>query len=130
MWPDLGHAAQIAVVAVPDPQSGEGDPAEVARNLAHTGLEIVRLHTSQALVATGGDTAMALLHVSGCHAVRMLGELMPGIPYAQVFIDGRLIRWVSKAGGFGGAGALRDAVRVLRADPRTRGLHPEFGEQA
>ncbi|MFN0041353.1 MAG: four-carbon acid sugar kinase family protein [Burkholderiales bacterium] len=114
-WPDLKNAPQIAVVVEPDPQHGEGDPAQVARDLAQAALTLVRRPATRALVATGGDTAMALLQASGCPAVQLLGELMPGIPCAQVFIEGRPIRWVSKAGGFGGADALRDVVRVLRS---------------
>ena len=126
-WPDLRNTSQIAVVAVLDPQQGEGDPAQVARNLAQAALVLVRRPATQALVATGGDTAMALLQASGCPAVQLLGELMPGIPCALVFIEGRPIRWVSKAGGFGGAGALRDAVRVLRAGSRSQAPLPVSG---
>lgn len=87
---------------------------EVAAHLARHALSAVRAMGVKAVVATGGDTAMALLSASGNPAVRVHGDLMPGIPYARILVDGTPIWLVTKAGGFGGKTALRDIARELR----------------
>jgi D-threonate/D-erythronate kinase len=87
---------------------------EVATRLAQHALSAVRAMGIKAVVATGGDTAMAILSASGNPALRVHGDLMPGIPYARILVDGTPVWLVTKAGGFGGKMALRDVARELR----------------
>jgi uncharacterized protein YgbK (DUF1537 family) len=105
----------VVLRSVPDPVAGEGDAAEVARRLAAGALELVRNNKAAAVVATGGDTAVALLAATGCPALQVLGDLMPGIPYARLQIDGRPVWLVTKAGGFGEPSTFVDIARRLRA---------------
>jgi uncharacterized protein YgbK (DUF1537 family) len=65
-------------------------------------------------VATGGDTAIAILAASGNPALQMLGDLMPGIPYARIRLDGAPLWLVTKAGGFGGRETFRELALKLR----------------
>lgn len=112
--PELAGAFQIVIASVPDAGGVEGDPAEVSAALAQGALGLVRRARSQALVATGGDTAIAVLDASGCAALEVLGDLMPGLPYARVQLDGRTLWFVTKAGGFGGRDTLYEIALRLR----------------
>ncbi len=107
----------LVLLAVPDDAGREGDAACVARSLAVHGLELARLPGTGALVATGGDTAIALLRASGNAALEVEGELMPGIACAKLMLDGAAIGLVTKAGGFGDPEALREIGRRLRGTP-------------
>jgi uncharacterized protein YgbK (DUF1537 family) len=106
-------ALQIVIVSVPDPTE-EADSAAVAAALARAALGTVRRSHSQALVATGGDTAIAVLEASGCAALEVLGDLMPGLPYARLSVDEKPLWLVTKAGGFGGRDTLYEIALRLR----------------
>jgi len=112
--PELGAALQIVIVSAPDASGAEGDPAAVSAALAHGALDMLRRTRSLALVATGGDTAIAVLDASGCTALEVLGDLMPGLPYARVQLDGKPLWLVTKAGGFGGRDTLYEIALRLR----------------
>jgi uncharacterized protein YgbK (DUF1537 family) len=66
-----------------------------------------------ALVATGGETARAVLDVAGTRCLDIRRELEPGIVLSQA---GRL-PVVTKSGGFGDEQSLARAVEALRALP-------------
>jgi uncharacterized protein YgbK (DUF1537 family) len=72
-----------------------------------------------ALVATGGETARALLSASGVHGLQVLREIESGVPLS-VTLGPRPIPVVTKAGAFGSPAALLDAYHVL-AGIRRRG---------
>ena len=67
-----------------------------------------------ALVATGGETARAILDAWGIRRLRLLGEIEPGLPYSVVEGWKRSLMVITKAGGFGTSESLlraRDFVR-------------------
>jgi uncharacterized protein YgbK (DUF1537 family) len=64
------------------------------------------------LVATGGETARAILNRQGVDHLRIIGELEPGVVLAH--LDGRNLSVVTKAGAFGDVGVL---VRRLSTHP-------------
>ena len=69
-------------------------------------------HGLTAVVATGGETALAACRVLGATALWPQGELAPGVPWSlPEGVEGVLL--VSKAGGFGSATVLRDVVKRL-----------------
>lgn len=112
----LASAATVHVVrATPGEDGREGDAGEVARRIAAGVVERVRKRPVDALLATGGDTAIAILHALGCPAVQVMGDLLPGIPYSRLEVGGRPLLLLTKAGGFGNAGTLVDVLRGLRA---------------
>jgi D-threonate/D-erythronate kinase len=66
------------------------------------------------LVATGGDTATGVLRAWGTTALRLVGEVEPGVPLSQS-IGPRPIPVVTKAGAFGHTGTLAAARARLGA---------------
>jgi uncharacterized protein YgbK (DUF1537 family) len=71
-----------------------------------------------ALVATGGDTAIAILHELAQPALEVMGDLLPGIPYCRLEVEGRSLWLVTKAGGFGTRDALIEIARLLHRPSR------------
>ncbi len=72
-----------------------------------------------ALVATGGETARAILDAWGIQRLRLLGEVEPGLPWSVTEGWHRAVIVLTKAGGFGGPGTLlhcRDFLRNLERD--------------
>ena len=69
-----------------------------------------------ALVLTGGDTAVRVARELGATGILLDGEVEAGVPIGTL-IGPRPYRIVTKAGGFGGSDTLRAAFRAL-ANPR------------
>jgi 4-hydroxythreonine-4-phosphate dehydrogenase len=81
-------------------------------------------HYAGTLVATGGETARAIMEAWGIRRLRLLGEVEPGLPYAITDGWSRQILILTKAGGFGSPDTLlrcRDFLQMFggRADDRT-----------
>ena len=66
-----------------------------------------------ALVATGGETARAVLTASKIAGLRLLREVEPGVPLA-VSTGARQIPVITKSGSFGNRATLAHCVQVLR----------------
>ena len=109
-------AQNLVLKATADDSGHDGDAELVAADMAKHAIEIARGAQAQVLVATGGDTAIAILAASDNPAVQVLGNLMPGIPYARIKLAGVPLWLVTKAGGFGGREAFRDVARRLRGN--------------
>jgi uncharacterized protein YgbK (DUF1537 family) len=105
---DAGHDVLLDIAPPADPRSVEGRPViELARRFA-----TVASHAG-ALVATGGDSAAALLASCGIAGLELIDEIEPGIPLGLTL--GELsLPIVTKAGGFGDEGCLRRIVERLR----------------
>ena len=65
------------------------------------------------LVVAGGDTSAAVCRALGVDALRVLGEVAPGVPACEALVGGPLLA-VFKSGSFGGERFLVDAVAHLR----------------
>ena len=109
-------ARNLVLKATADEAGREGDAEQVAADMARHSIDAVRRTGAEALVATGGDTAVAILTASGNPALQVLGDLMPGIPYARICLDGSPLWLVTKAGGFGGRETFRELAHKLRGD--------------
>ncbi len=66
-----------------------------------------------ALIATGGETARAVLAMSDITGLRLLREVEPGVPLA-VSTGARQIPVITKSGSFGSRATLAHCVQVLR----------------
>jgi 4-hydroxythreonine-4-phosphate dehydrogenase len=78
------------------------------------------------LVATGGETARAVLDALGIHRLRLLGEVEPGLSFSVADCWARPLPIITKAGAFGSPQALvrcRDFLRELERVPVR--LHPK-----
>lgn len=98
---------EIALAPNPDLARGAVLAARLAEMVAQVAPKIA------ALVATGGDTACALLSRMGVHGIRLLDEVEPGVPLGMT-LCGRSIPVVTKAGGFGDAATLRRCLDRLK----------------
>jgi D-threonate/D-erythronate kinase len=90
------------------------DAAEVARALARSAVRVLHTGRIEALLATGGDTAIAILDALGVPALQVMGDLLPGIPYSRLDLEGRTLWLLTKAGGFGVPETLCEVVALLR----------------
>jgi 4-hydroxythreonine-4-phosphate dehydrogenase len=79
------------------------------RNLGRIAARVQRAH----YVLTGGETARAVLDARGIRALRLLGEVEPGVPFAMAR-DGTLV--CTKAGAFGGPQTLLRCVARLQRE--------------
>ena len=73
-----------------------------------------------ALVATGGETARAVLDALGIHRLRLLGEVEAGLPFSVADHWVRPLPVITKAGAFGSPQALvrcRDFLRKVESAP-------------
>ena len=95
----------------------EGDENALAARLAsRSATELRALPPGSAIIATGGDTALAVCRELGAGALRPGGELLPGVVWNQ--LEGSDTMLVTKAGGFGPPDVLLAAVRLLLANPK------------
>jgi 4-phospho-D-threonate 3-dehydrogenase / 4-phospho-D-erythronate 3-dehydrogenase len=65
------------------------------------------------VIATGGETARALLTAAGIGELRVIEEIESGVPLLHGAHGGRTLAVVTKAGGFGTPGTIHSAWRRL-----------------
>ena len=92
---------------------GGGSLAEVVAGLSEEGL-------FDALVLTGGETAVGVARRLGAAGIRLEGEVEPGIP-AGSLLGPAPYPVVTKAGGFGEPDTLVRVVRELFGEGKDRG---------
>jgi uncharacterized protein YgbK (DUF1537 family) len=107
-------AAALVLRATAGARDRPADADTVAGRLAQTSVALLRNRPIGALLATGGDTAVAILRALSRPALQVMGDLLPGIPYCRIDADGRTLWWVTKAGGFGARGTLAEVLDLLR----------------
>jgi uncharacterized protein YgbK (DUF1537 family) len=93
------------------------DPSEGA-HLSTALAALVEPHVGHlaGLIATGGETARAMLGAAGIGSLELLSEVEPGVAVAQPSDDGRRFTVVTKAGAFGSDHALYGAWLHLRGE--------------
>ena len=96
---------------------------EVSERVSDALAQIVARLSNQnlfdALVLTGGDTAVRVAGALGATGILLEGEVEAGVPVGTL-VGPHPYRVVTKAGGFGGLDTLHDAFRAL-AEPRENG---------
>ncbi|MGD0479034.1 MAG: four-carbon acid sugar kinase family protein [Terracidiphilus sp.] len=78
-------------------------------------LDAFRTFAPQALILTGGDTALLAASTLGAHSFILHGELVPGIPWGIVqggIAEGCIV--VTKSGGFGTPTVFSKILNALR----------------
>jgi uncharacterized protein YgbK (DUF1537 family) len=101
---------EVGLVDEPDLARGAAMAASLADLVAPAAACI------GAVVATGGETACALLTRLGVHGIRLVDEVEPGVPLG-VSIGARRMPVVTKAGAFGDAATLARCLARLKACP-------------
>jgi uncharacterized protein YgbK (DUF1537 family) len=77
-------------------------------------LREFKAHAPQALILTGGDTALLAVQALGAHSFALQGEFAPGIPWGIVqggVADGAIV--FTKSGGFGVPTVFNDILAAL-----------------
>jgi D-threonate/D-erythronate kinase len=109
----VGKAGRDVVAVAIDPEAAV-DPAIGSALAASLGVLCGRqLGRFGALVATGGETARAVLSVAGARTLEIRREREPGVVLSMA----GALPVVTKAGAFGEPSSLLGAVEVLRALP-------------
>lgn len=115
-WRSAARAVAMALAAGQDvlatiAGSSEGPDVELTRSLAAllAGAPLAGAPPA-ALIATGGETALALLDAFGITSLRLLEEIEPGVPLGLA----RAMPVITKAGAFGDAGTLPRCLTYLR----------------
>ena len=100
----------IGEAANPDPAEGLILCAALGRMLAPY------LASAKGLIATGGETARALLLAAGVPALQLVGEVEPGFRYSIAASGGAAagLPVITKAGAFGRPETLRRCSTLLR----------------
>jgi uncharacterized protein YgbK (DUF1537 family) len=98
-----------------------GEEARAAGGLARLARATLREALSPGgLVLTGGDVAAAVCRATGCRAIEMGGEVLPGLGWGRL-VDGEQpgLPAATKAGGFGDEDALVRAAAFVGAVRQT-----------
>ena len=102
-----------AVLHSPEKRGKPRGAGSFVRVLAEAVERLSRSDAFDALVMTGGSTAMGVSRGLGASGMVLDGEVEAGIPVGTL-VGPRPYRIVTKAGGFGGPDTLLQAVRTLR----------------
>lgn len=86
----------------------------VSTNLGKVAANVLSHQSLSGLILTGGDVAWKACHFLKSSAMRIEGEVLPGIPLSSL-TDGPLkgLRIITKSGGFGDRGTLVKLARYL-----------------
>jgi uncharacterized protein YgbK (DUF1537 family) len=87
---------------------------EIAAALGQAAARLVRSLGIDAVVMSGGDTALAVFQALGIAQAALLGELSPGVAIGTFQIDRIPVTFVTKSGGFGDRDALVKISRSLK----------------
>ena len=101
-----------AVIHSPGRRGGSRGGGPVIRSLAEVAARLSEQGLFDALVLTGGSTAVRVALELGASGIRLGGEVEAGVPWGTL-IGPRPYGVVTKAGGFGGPDTLVGAVRSL-----------------
>ncbi len=119
-WQSIATAIETAVqqgrhvlVSLQQERRDPGQAVQLSTALAQ--LLQPALLRSGALIATGGETARAILAAAGIARLDLQGDLAPGVVFSRARWHGRDLPVVTKAGGFGQPSCLFDAWRQLTA---------------
>ena len=80
-------------------------------------LDAFRTFAPEALILTGGDTALFAASTLGAHSFILQGELAPGIPWGIVqggMAEGCIV--ITKSGGFGTSTVFNEILNLLRGE--------------
>jgi uncharacterized protein YgbK (DUF1537 family) len=112
----LAPDVEVALVVAPGGSDGDRSAAgarRVATRLATAAADLLRREDVDACVASGGETAGAVLRALGVSDIELLGEPEPGIALGAFRHEGRPRLLATKAGAFGDDDTLVRLHRVL-----------------
>ena len=112
----LGDAVDVALYSTDD-EIRPGGARSIVKALANMVAVLSEEGLFDALVLTGGDTAVHVARSLGARGILLEGEIEPGVPVGTLMGD-RPYRVITKAGGFGSPETLFHALNVLKGKDR------------
>ena len=109
------RAELLVIQATAHASDRESDAVAVASRLAEGTATLLGRGGIGALIVTGGDTAVAILQRLGQCTLRVIGTLLPGIPFSRIAGPGGELLFVTKAGGFGAPETFHTIASRLRS---------------
>jgi uncharacterized protein YgbK (DUF1537 family) len=87
---------------------------KISQTLGSITLAIINQAQIGGLFLTGGDIAIAVARALGAEGYRITSEVVPCVP-CGTFVNSEIddLPVITKAGGFGGASTLRDALYFI-----------------
>ncbi len=108
------RGAGLTVLA--GPEAEQDDRAAVAKALATEARAVLERHGADLVVATGGETALALVEALGGERLDLVGAPRPGLALGHLRVPGRSgLPLITKAGGFGEGDLLVSLAREATA---------------
>lgn len=105
---------RIRVLATEDDRlASEKLRRQSMQQLVQRAAQLMQQQLADGLVVTGGETARRIVDQLPDVSLRVLAEVMPGVPLAEVRSSACVFPMITKAGGFGDDQALSDCVRLL-----------------
>jgi uncharacterized protein YgbK (DUF1537 family) len=112
---DLPNCTEPGILVIrPAPALRMEASREIAAALGQAVAELVRRLEVDAVVMSGGDTALAVFEALAVAQAVLLGELSPGVAIGTFPINGMPVTFVTKSGGFGDRDALLEISRSLK----------------
>ena len=129
-WRDCAHQLgsemrmnrDVVLCPEPEPQLNLAQRPMLAAALAR--MATLVSNEIGALIASGGETARAVLQSWGVSRLRLLGEIERGIPISVTENWSRRLPVVTKAGDFGGPDALLKCSQFLHAQKSAKARLP------
>jgi uncharacterized protein YgbK (DUF1537 family) len=112
----LGKGRSVALYSTDD-EILPGDAGRIVEALAEVVAVLSEEELFEALVLTGGDTAVHVARSLGARGILLEGEIEPGVPVG-ILIGDRPYRVITKSGGFGTLETLLHAQNVLSGKER------------
>ena len=98
----IAAAGAEGLTVIAAPATDGGNPAAIARGLASEACAVIARDHVDVVVATGGDTAVALAEALGAERIDLVGAPRPGLALGYLRRPGRsAVALITKAGGFG-----------------------------
>ena len=116
----------VVLYPEPEPQLDLTQRPLLAAALARMATSVV--NEIGALIASGGETARAVLQGAGVTRLRLLGEIERGIPVSVTENWSRPLPVITKAGDFGGPDALLKCSRFLHGEETCHGTRGSTGK--
>jgi D-threonate/D-erythronate kinase len=103
------------LLTAPSDRSRNLAPALIPRRFAELASRLLHMTRPAGLVVTGGDGARALFRALHATGIKLRDEVTTGVPFGTL-VDGQAdgMSVVTKAGGFGSADVLIQAVHAIR----------------
>ena len=123
----LQQGRDVVVALKQDDRNHVADGLYFCQRLA--ALLLPALPHAGSIVATGGETARALLETAGIDTLYVVDEIESGVPLLHALHAGRTLQVITKAGGFGTPATLASAWRRIASHHCAEPLHAQPSQE-